>query len=70
MVVITDDELVDMTFGTGAVKVTPGHDANDFNCGLRHHLPQISVFTDEGRINENGGKYCGVMRFDCRNQLF
>jgi valyl-tRNA synthetase len=39
IVVITDDELVDMSFGTGAVKITPGHDFNDYNCGLRHNLP-------------------------------
>lgn len=69
VVVITDDELVDMSFGTGAVKVTPAHDANDFSCGLRHNLPQINVFTGEGAINEHGGSYVGMMRFDARVQM-
>lgn len=64
--VIVDDELVDMNFGTGAVKITPGHDFNDYNCGLRHQLPQINILTEEGLINSNGGKYQGLKRFDVR----
>ena len=55
--VITDDLLVNMEFGTGAVKVTPAHDPNDYDCGKRNGLEFINIFTDEGRINENGGKF-------------
>lgn len=66
IVVITDDELVDMEYGTGAVKITPAHDPNDYNCGIRHNLEMINILTDEGLINENGGKYKGMKRFDCR----
>ena len=65
--IVCDDILVDMSFGTGAVKVTPAHDKRDFETGIRHKLPMISIFTDEGRINENGGaQFEGMMRFDCR----
>ena len=67
--VITDDLLVDMNFGTGAVKITPGHDPNDFECGLRNLLPQINIFNDDGEINDNGGKFKGLKRFDVRNVL-
>ena len=69
VIVICDDELVDMTFGTGAVKVTPGHDPRDFDCGLRHHLPQITIFDTNGAINANGGEYKGLMRFDARVKM-
>lgn len=55
--VITDDELVDMEYGTGAVKITPAHDPNDYNCGQRNNLEFVNILTDEGLINENGGKY-------------
>lgn len=54
--IITDAELVDMNFGTGAVKITPAHDPNDFATGKRHNLEFISIFTDEGAINANGGE--------------
>ena len=64
MVIIADAELVDMTLGTGAVKITPAHDFNDFKCGQRHNLPQINIFNDNGTINKNGGKYAGKFRFD------
>eukprot|EP00871_Galdieria_phlegrea_P001425 jgi/Galph1/2283/GphlegSOOS_G928.1 len=64
--IIADEELVDMEFGTGVVKITPAHDPNDFLCGQRHELPNISVFTDDGRINENGGPFEGMMRYDAR----
>jgi valyl-tRNA synthetase len=59
-----------MTFGTGAVKITPGHDFNDYECGLRHGLEQINIFSNDGAINENGGPYKGIMRFDCRLKLY
>ncbi|GJQ12002.1 hypothetical protein GpartN1_g3793.t1 [Galdieria partita] len=64
--IIADEELVDMEFGTGVVKITPAHDPNDFLCGQRHQLENISVFTDDGRINENGGPFKGMMRYDAR----
>lgn len=57
IIIVTDDELVDMSFGTGAVKITPGHDPNDFNCGLKNNLEFINIFTNDGKINENGGKF-------------
>lgn len=55
MVIITDDELVDMSFGTGAVKITPAHDPNDFQCGKRHGLQFINILNPDGTVNENGG---------------
>jgi len=64
--IICDAELVDMTFGTGAVKITPAHDPNDFATGRRHQLPEINIFTEDGAINENGGEFKGMMRFDAR----
>jgi valyl-tRNA synthetase len=67
--IITDDVLVDMNFGTGAVKITPAHDPNDFQCGQRHGLPQINIFNDDGLINENGGRFEGQKRFEVRAQL-
>lgn len=66
MRVIADPILVDMAFGTGAVKITPAHDPNDYSCGKRHQLAQINVLDEDGRINHNGGKYAGLMRYDCR----
>ena len=69
MKVITDDVLVDMNFGTGAVKITPAHDPNDFSCGERHKLEQINIFNENGTVNHNGGKYEGMMRFDVRVQI-
>ena len=66
---ITDDTLVDMNFGSGAVKITPGHDPNDFECGLRNGLPQINILNDDGEINENGGKFRGMKRYEVRNLL-
>jgi valyl-tRNA synthetase len=67
--IITDDVLVDMNFGTGAVKITPAHDPNDFQCGQRHGLPQINIFNDDGLINENGGRFEGQKRFEVRAAL-
>jgi valyl-tRNA synthetase len=67
MTVITDAELVDPTFGTGAVKITPAHDPNDYKCGKKHGLQFITVFDEDGKINHNGGKeFAGMMRFDAR----
>jgi len=66
MKIIADGELVDKTFGTGAVKVTPAHDPFDYKCGKKHGLEFINVITDAGKINENGGKFSGMMRFDVR----
>eukprot|EP00741_Cyanophora_paradoxa_P007479 tig00001130_g7234.t1 len=64
--IITDAELVDMSFGTGAVKVTPAHDPNDYVTGKKHGLPMITVFTDDGAMNDNAGEFKGMMRFDAR----
>ncbi|MCH5583960.1 valine--tRNA ligase [Shimazuella sp. AN120528] len=63
------DEYVDKEFGTGAVKVTPAHDPNDFEIGLRHDLQQIVVMDESGKMNENAGKYQGLDRFDARKQI-
>jgi valyl-tRNA synthetase len=64
--IITDSTLVDMSFGTGAVKVTPAHDPNDYLCGKRNDLEFIIVLTGDGKIADNGGKYAGMMRYDAR----
>ena len=64
--IICDPVLVDMTFGTGAVKVTPAHDQNDYNCGKRNGLEMIIMLTGDGRIAANGGKFAGMMRYDAR----
>ena len=66
---IIGDEMVDREFGTGAVKITPAHDPNDFEAGKRHGLPQIDVMTDDAHINENGGAYAGLERFAARKQI-
>lgn len=66
---IIADDYVDKEFGTGAVKVTPAHDPNDFEIGLRHGLLQINVLTPDGKINENGEKYQGLDRFEARRAL-
>jgi valyl-tRNA synthetase len=67
---VLDDILVDMAFGTGAVKITPAHDPNDYECGRRHELEQINILDDSGAINVNGGdEFAGVMRFDAREQI-
>jgi valyl-tRNA synthetase len=67
--IITDAELVDMKFGTGAVKITPAHDPNDFECGLRHELPQINILDENGLMNENAGPYQGMKRFEVRSKI-
>ena len=66
---VVGDEYVDMEFGTGAVKITPAHDPNDFEVGKRHNLPQIRVMDDHGVINELGGKYQGLDRYEARKQM-
>jgi len=63
---IITDELANPEFGTGAVKVTPAHDPNDFQAGLRHNLPQIDIMDDQARMNENAGPYAGLDRYDAR----
>ncbi|HXQ22121.1 MAG TPA: valine--tRNA ligase [Candidatus Acidoferrales bacterium] len=63
------DALVDPAFGTGAVKVTPAHDANDFEMGQRHGLAPLVIMGTDGRVNENGGRYAGMDRFAARKQI-
>ena len=66
---IVADEYVDLEFGTGCVKMTPAHDPNDFEVGLRHNLEMIRVLDDNGKVNELGGKYCGMDRYDARKAI-
>lgn len=66
---IIADSYVEMDFGTGAVKITPAHDANDFEVGLRHNLPIINVIDENAVINVNGGKYYGLDRFVARKKI-
>ncbi|KAM1316784.1 hypothetical protein TB2_019798 [Malus domestica] len=67
--IICDEILVDPAFGTGAVKITPAHDPNDFNVGKRHNLEFINIFTDEGKINQEGGEFAGMPRFQAREAV-
>ena len=66
---IIADEYVDMEFGTGVVKITPAHDPNDFQVGKRHNLPEINMLNDDATINENGGKYAGMDRYEARKAM-
>ena len=66
---VVADDYVDMEFGTGVVKITPAHDPNDFEVGLRHSLPVINVLTEDAHINENGGKYAGMDRYEARRAI-
>ncbi len=66
---IVADRYVDKAFGTGAVKITPAHDPNDFEVGYRHSLPTIRVMNDDATMNENAGKYCGMTRENCRKAI-
>ena len=66
---IVGDEYVDLEFGTGAVKMTPAHDPNDFEVGKRHNLEIIRVMDDKGIINEKGGKYAGMDRYEARKAI-
>lgn len=63
------DEYVDKSFGTGAVKITPAHDPNDFEVGLRHHLEVMRVMDDRGHMNELAGKYAGMDRYEARKKM-
>jgi valyl-tRNA synthetase len=63
------DEVAKPEFGTGAVKVTPAHDPNDYEAGLRHDLPQITVIDELGRMNENAGAYAGLDRYEARERI-
>ncbi|MBW2091325.1 MAG: valine--tRNA ligase, partial [Deltaproteobacteria bacterium] len=66
---IIGDEYVDMEFGTGALKITPAHDPNDFEIGLKHNLPVVKCIDDTGRMNEEAGPYKGQDRFECRENI-
>ncbi len=66
---IIADPAVEISFGTGAVKVTPAHDPTDYEIGLRHGLEQIDVLTDTAQMNENAGPYAGLDRFECRRRI-
>jgi len=66
---IIADEYVDKDFGTGVVKITPAHDPNDFEVGQRHNLEQITIMNDDGTINELGGKYAGLKRYEARKVM-
>ena len=63
------DEYVDKEFGTGCVKITPAHDPNDFDVGKRHNLPEINIMNDDATINELGGKYAGMDRYEARKAM-
>ncbi len=66
---VVADDYVDMEFGTGAVKITPAHDPNDFEVGMRHGLPLIRILNDDGTINEQGGAYAGLDRYEARKRI-
>ena len=66
---IVADDYVDMEFGSGAVKITPAHDPNDFEIGNRHNLERVLIMHEDGTMNENAGKYEGLDRFECRKQI-
>ena len=66
---VVADSYVDMEFGTGVVKITPAHDPNDFEVGLRHNLPVINVMDDTAHMNSNAGKYEGMDRYECRKAI-
>ena len=63
------DDYVELEFGTGAVKITPAHDPNDFEVGLRHNLPVVKVLNDDGTMNENAGRYNGMSALECREKV-
>ncbi len=66
---VVADEYVDKEFGTGCVKITPAHDPNDFEVGKRHNLPEINVMNDDATINEMGGEYAGMDRYEARKAI-
>lgn len=63
------DEYVDREFGTGCLKITPAHDINDYNLGIKYKLDSLDIFNDDGTLNDLGGKYAGMDRFACRRQI-
>lgn len=67
--IIQDAELVDMSFGTGAVKITPAHDPNDYATGKRHNLQCINILDNDGRVNAHGGQFAGQPRFQVQPEL-
>lgn len=67
--IIADAELVDPEFGTGCVKVTPAHDPNDYQCGLRNNLEMLNILNPDGTINENGGDFCGMNVMEARRAV-
>ena len=69
LIPIIADEMVDREFGTGAVKITPAHDPNDFEVGQQHHLAEINVMTDDGKMNAAAGAYEGMDRFEARKKI-
>ncbi len=69
LIPIISDEYVDMEFGSGAVKITPSHDPNDFEVGARHNLGQLKIMTDDGHLNENAGTYAGMERYEARKKI-
>lgn len=64
--IITDSIAVDMAFGTGAVKITPAHDPNDYDVGVRHNLEFVNILNDDGTLNSSCGAFAGVKRFHAR----
>ncbi|MBE7076238.1 MAG: valine--tRNA ligase, partial [Clostridiales bacterium] len=66
---VVADEYCEMEFGTGAVKITPAHDPNDYDLGLRHNLELVTVIDDEGKLNENAGKFAGMDRIEARKPI-
>ena len=66
---IVEDSYVDVEFGTGVVKITPAHDPNDFEVGKRHGLDIINIMNDDATINENGGEYAGLERYEARKRI-
>ncbi|MDO4942171.1 MAG: valine--tRNA ligase [Lachnospiraceae bacterium] len=66
---VVADEYVDKEFGTGCVKITPAHDPNDFEVGRRHNLPEINIMNDDATINELGGRYAGMDRYEARKAI-
>ena len=68
-ITVVADKYVEKEFGTGAVKITPAHDPNDFEVAMRHDLPIISVLTDDAHVNENGGKFCGMTALEAREAI-
>jgi len=69
LIPVVGDEHADMEFGTGVVKITPAHDPNDFEVGNRHNLERVVVMNEDATMNENAGKYCGMTREKCREEL-